>query len=308
MKMSRSLVLAAAIAAIPALSSVALRADQLDIYQFGDGGWRSDDTRNTSGTNLVGITSTNAPAPGSTPSAADDLAIAQQIQFVGGPAGSTYGGAVSIDGTSSNSGKSNISTIDAAGITPATSLLSNSFSATYEWYGQPNATSRTLAFKIGIQSTSYGTGAGQSQNGFNALRSGESVWDLVLVHTGAGSDNVWSTESVDHDTGGWNLFRQAGNAFFPVPTANPDPNAPTMTLDDWANDSTFGPLLFGTGAKVSSVQFGLGSGQRDSISYVDYLQTSILNDGGVINFVPEPASLTLMGLGAVALLARRRNR
>jgi hypothetical protein len=72
------------------------------VSNFGDSGWRSDDTRSAAGANLVGLNYTNATLPGQTPTSADDAAIATQIQFVDGPAGSTYGGAVSIDGTSGN--------------------------------------------------------------------------------------------------------------------------------------------------------------------------------------------------------------
>jgi hypothetical protein len=274
------------------------------VNQFGDHGWRSDDTRDASGNNLVGITSTNAGRPGQVPTAADDAAIAAQIQFVAGPAGSTYGGAVSIDGTSSNSGKSNISVInDTTGFASGASLLST-FSARYEWYGMPNPTSRTLAFKLGIQSTSWGTGVGESQNGFVATRSGESVWDLVLVHVPALSDNTWSTVNVDHDSGTWSLFRQAGNGFFTeaIPAA--------QTLDAWNADPTWGPRLFGDGALVSSVQFGLGSSQRQSIAFVDYLQTNLLNGGDLINFTagPEPNAIALIGLAATAVAGWGRRR
>jgi hypothetical protein len=223
------------------------------VDSFGDYGWKSDDTRDASGVNLVGINNTNAGKPGQVPTAADDTAISTQIQFVAGPAGSTYGGAVSIDGTSGNSGKSNISVISpSAGYGTGGSLLNPAFSATYQWYGQPNPTSRTLAFKIGIQSASWVA----SQLGFTAQRSGESVWDLVLVYVPALSDNAWSTESVDHDSGAWNLFRQAGNGFFAAPGAT------AQTLDNWFLDPTFGPALFGAGSKITSVQFGLGSSQR----------------------------------------------
>jgi hypothetical protein len=98
------------------------------------------------------------------------------------------------------------------------------------------------------------------------------------------SDNVWSTVNVDPTTGTWNLFRQAGNAYFPAPPA-------AQTLAAWNTDGFWGPKLFGAGAKVTSVQFGLGSSQRDSISYVDYLQTSLtslLNGGDLIDFGGGP--------------------
>jgi hypothetical protein len=269
------------------------------VDSFGDYGWKSDDTRDASGNNLVGINNTNAGKPGQVPTAADDTAISSQIQFVAGPSGSTYGGAVSIDGTSSNSGKSNISVISpSSGYGTGASLLAPSFSATYEWYGQPNPTSRTLAFKIGVQSASWAA----SQIGFTAQRSGESVWDLVLVHIPALSDNAWSTVSVDHDSGTWNLFRQAGNSFFAAPGAT------AQTLDSWFLDPTFGPALFGAGSKITSVQFGLGSSQRQSIAYVDYLQTSLLNGGDRINFVeagaaavPEASSILVWSVLALVI-------
>ena len=282
------------------------QAAMVEVGTFGDFGWRSDDTRNASGVNLVGITNTNDPAPGSTPTAADDAAIASQLQFTTAPSGATFYGAVKIDGTTSNSGKSNLSTISPiTGFAPSSDLLLPSFFAVYNWYKQPNPTSRTLAFKLGIQSANWGTGGGQSQNGFTATRSGESVWDLVLVNVSPSVDNAWNTSAVNAVTGDWNLFRQAGNGYYPVPGAT------AKTLAAWNADATFGPALFGPSAKVTSVQFGLGSSQRDAFAYLDYLQTNLLNGGDVINFVPEPSSLVLAGFGvALSLTAirRRRNR
>lgn len=279
------------------------------VNSFGDGGWYSDDTRSASGADLVGTNSTHAGKPGQTPTAADDTAIAQQIQFVAGPSGSTYGGAVSFNGTSGNPGKSTISAINLSGFDDASNLVGNSstFSATYQWYGQPNPTTRTLGFRLGFQSTAWGTGPGQSQNGFTATRSGESAWDLILTHVPSTSDNAWSTVNVDHDTGTWKLYAQAGNHFFDSYNVS---SLPTQTLDDWNNDTTFGPLLFGAGAKVTSIEFGLGSYQRNSIAYLDYLQTNLLNGGDLIDFkaIPEPGSLALLGIGAAALLRYRRRR
>lgn len=293
---------ALAVCAVLGLSAVDASAATITIRSLGEYGWRSDDTRNAQGTNLVGINFTNAPMPGVTPSAEHDALIAQQIQFVEGPAGSTYGGAVSISGTTSNSGKSTISVINpTTGFAAASDLLSEDFYATYQWYGQPNPTSRTLGFRLGIQSTQFA----QSQSGFTATHSGESAWDLIFVHVPAKSDNAWSTVSVDRNTGTWVLYRQANNSYLPV-TSSSD----ARTLQEWAEDETFGELLFGEGAKVTSIQFGLGSSQANAIAYLDYVQTNLLNNGDVIDFVavPEPATAGLALMAGGAWLLRRQRR
>ncbi len=266
--------------------AASMQAATIEIKTFGDYGWRSDDTRNSAGTDLVGINFTNAGKPGQTPTAADDAAIAQQIKFAGGPLGATYGGVVSMDGTLGNNGKSNISTINTTSFfAPASDLVGGSFTATYGWYMQPNPTVRTLAFKIGIQSIHWGTGVGQSQNSYTALRSGESEWDLVLVHVdGAPVANAWNTPTVDLNNGQWYLYRQASNANW-VGIAGSLPPAGPNTLAGWQADGVWGPILFGAGANISSIQFGLGSSQRDCIAHLDYLQTSIYNGGDLVNFV-----------------------
>lgn len=280
------------------------------VDSIGDFGWKSDDTRDASGNNLVGTNDTHAGKPGQSATASDDTAIESQIKFVAGPSGSTYGGAVSIDGTSGNSGKSTISVINTGtGFGSGASLVTPAFSAQYEWYDQPNPTSRTLGFKIGVQSTAWAA----SQSGFTALRSGESAWDLVLVYLPAASDNTWTTTTATESSGTWNLFRQAGNSYFPAPSAT------AQTLDQWALDPTFGPLLFGAGAKITSIQFGLGSSQRQSIAYVDYLKTNLLNGGDVVDFkaagtvapVPEASSVlvwTFLGLTVCGIATVCRNR
>lgn len=257
------------------------------VTTFGAGGWRSDDTRDAAGTDLVGLNYTHFGKPGQTPTPADDMAIGQQIQFVSGPSGSTYGGAVLIDGTSGNPGKSTISVIDVGtGFAPASDLVGGSFSATYEWYMQPNPTNRTLAFRIGIQSTAWGTGPGQSQNAFTAIRSGESAWDLILVHLmDSPVANAWNTASVDLTNGQWYLYGQAGNGNWVGIAGSAPPGGTTQkTLANWQADGTWGPLLFGTGAKITSIQLGLGSAQRQCLAYVDYLQTTVLNGGDVVDF------------------------
>ncbi|MBX3423492.1 MAG: VCBS domain-containing protein [Pirellulaceae bacterium] len=265
---------------------------------LGAHGWKSDDTRDIAGSDLVGSLLTNAGDVGVTPSTAHDQAILQQVRIVNAPAGSAFPGALLVDGTSSNSGKSTASVVDtASGFAPASDLVQPEFGATYSWYGQPDPTSRTVAFRIGVQSAAWAI----SQASFTATRSGESAWDLVLVHVPASSDNAWSTVSVDQDSGNWFLYGQAGNPNWTgIAGSTPPGGLTSKTLDDWNADATWGPILFGAGSKVTSVQFGLGSSQRQSIGYVDYLQTSILNGGDRIDFGGGP-KVVVPGLAALSI-------
>src|SRR4051812_15896767 len=118
-------------------------ASTLVVNGFGAGGWYSWDTRNTSGAQLVGTNDTHPFGPtyfGVPASAASDTAIEKQIIFMGegqtvntengnpppapSPTGSLNSlGYVRLEGTSSNSGKSDISYVNTGGIAPSNDLL-----------------------------------------------------------------------------------------------------------------------------------------------------------------------------------------
>ena len=275
----RYLVLVALVLAVASSASAAT----IVVDGLGDAGWLSDDTRSGAGADLVGVSSTHYGKPGQTPTAADDTAIGQQIQFVTGPAGSTYGGAVKIIAPVGNPGKSTVSVINTAtGIADAGKVVDGTFTATYQWYMEPNTTVRTLAFRLGIRSTMWA----QSQAGFTATRSGESAWDLILTHVmDTPVANAWNTPTVDLNTGKWYLYDQAGNGNWAALVGSAPPKGTLQqTLAQWQADPTWGPVLFGAGAKVTNIQLGLGSGQQNCNAYVDYLQTSLLNGGDPINF------------------------
>ena len=274
-------------------------AATVNVGAFGDQGWYSDDTRATSGTNttndLVGTNNTHAGKPGQTPTLADDAAIASQIQFVNNAPESVNALKLSF-GTGTASGKATVSTINTdSGF--ATGDWRNGFFANLRLFRETN-TNTTL--KIGIQSTNWAL----SQVGFTATRSGESVWDLDLVYTGAGiTTGSWQTAGITSSTGTWNLFDQSGNLFY-----TPPGNSLSLTLDQWAADATWGSRLFGAGAKVTSIQIGAGSFSVASSAYVDFLETSLLNNGDRVDMVPEPTSIIALVGGLGSLLAFRRRR
>jgi hypothetical protein len=262
---------------------------------FNVNGWSSWDTRDTSGTQLVGTNDTNSNGAtyfGVPASTASDTTIEKQIIFMGegqsvndaaggsppaSPTGSLGGlGYVRLDGTNSNSGKTDISYVNTSGIAAASTLTSPSFSMSYTFFPQANPTSREIGLNISIIGT-------------------DSV-QYTLAYTPAYTDAQWNTET-------------AGNAsgVFTVHSSN-GANGTSGTISDLAG-GTFGSNMFGTGAEVWRVGFNIGSGQRNSVNYLDSLQTSLLNGGDTIDFqaqTPEPASLSLLGFGGLVMLRHRR--
>ncbi|MBK7338342.1 MAG: hypothetical protein IPJ00_20275 [Saprospirales bacterium] len=125
---------------------------------------------------------------------------------MGGPTGSTGGGTVKIIAPTNNSAKSTLSTVNLSGFAPASDLTGGSFTANYRWYMEPNPTNRTVAFRVGIQSTQWAA----SQTSFTAIRSGEQTWDLILVNLmDSPASNAWNDVNVDKDNGLW-YFVQSG--------------------------------------------------------------------------------------------------
>jgi hypothetical protein len=296
--LSRKSVIACAAAAAFGLGGVDVSQGATLVGAFGQGGWRSDDTRSSTGTDLVGINYTNAGDPGVTPSAADDTAISNAIIFQSAseaPAGSD--GAVKLI-DSGPSSKVTISTISNSGFASSSTNITGS----YRYYSDSAASGPQI--KIGIRSTDWAA----SQTSFTATRSGESSWDLVLVaFLDFPVQNAWTTYTLDANTK-YRLFRQSGNAYFATPGGYGEvgtPNQFGLTLSDW-NSSAWGSALFDSGATINNIQFGLGSGAPASNGWVDSMSLNVLNGGETVNYVPEPSILGVAGLAAALLMRRRR--
>lgn len=257
-------------------------------------GWYSDDTRNGEATTdqygsiargqvLNGLNSSyqgyfsypGAPAA----SAADDARIARQIYFSNPYAGSTDDSGVmslsgTIGGSDANFGKSSVRYYN-GGVIASGSALSN-ISSTFRWYMDAQPTSRTVAFNMLVM-------------GSNNL-----VYSLAWLGNGA-QMNSWNEFSLNANTDGWRIY---GNGA-------PGSSGASFSMTSLLADATYGSLL--SNGSVIGVGFNIGSYQRNCIVGIDWLETSLLNNGNRIDFgtVPTPGALALLGLAGLAGRRRR---
>lgn len=166
-----------AAAALGFLFTSSVQAQNTVVREFGQGGfttgWQSDDTRTSTGTDIVNAT-THSPDPAAT---LDPAAVATQIDWTNSYSSRGNLGGVSLTGTPEGAGKTTISLLNSEdGFAAASVLNSLSFNAAYRWQNTDLVVPGP-ALKFGVQSTDYTA----SQTGFTAQRSGEAAWDLVLA-------------------------------------------------------------------------------------------------------------------------------
>jgi hypothetical protein len=266
------------LAALAALCLAPLGAARAEIIvnARGDAGWESTDTR---------VNNVNATT---------DPDIDSRIQFDAGPAGSD--GSVKLISPDA-SDKATFAYVDTNGL----GGLAN-FTASYRWYKDSPVGAPAPALKLGIRTSDFGATPASS-------RIGENNWDKIMVYEPYDNPDVantpvgsWVTQTITVNNGTWSMFNRTP----PAGVVNPPHDS--LTLTQWLADATWGTRL--TGGVVVDVALGIGSGNANTVGYVDWLETSAIAGGERINFtaIPEPATLALGGLASLGLLVARRRR
>lgn len=272
---------------------------QTVVNGFGDSGWFSWDSRDASGTHLFGSNYTHSGwSDGGEPVAGDDAKIASQIKFLGegqivanaaggmpavSPSGSLGGaGYVRLDGTSSNSGKSDLSFVDTDGFASSLALLDIGFSTKYRYY----SASRRVGLNIEF--------VGHDADGM------ERNYVFVFVQPDPFTADGWNEVTVNRDS----LFYLYGGGGTPN-------GAQAKTFADWAADETWGSRVFVEGGDIFRFGFNIGSSQSNGLIYLDWAETSLLASQGTIDFqaIPEPGAIALVIGGVVFIVViplRRR--
>ena len=262
--------------------------------QLSENGWFSDDTRadglgaESAGTNLISPALTDDPEASASGSAAHDADIRRQIKF--GPAPGTvpvgtHRGAVHLSiAPGVSSGKSQVShrIDDGTGHADGATAFGPGAMAEYSWMGDGTA-SVTASLKFGVKTADFGaTGV--------SGRTGENVWDKVMIYepgnlNGGTSDGLWHTETIDFTTGRWWFFdRTVIGSTIGAPMTLSDMSTSGLVFSGTKTVADVYALITAPGAHITSVQFGIGSGNAGGSVYVNQLETNFYRPGARTTF------------------------
>ena len=254
-------------------------------------GWYSDDTRNTSGTTLVGTNSSYTPWFGAGTNAGD-VAIAQQIYFTDTGSSTTNGaGVLVLDGTTANAGKSSVKFFNTTTGLGSGANLAN-FTASYRWFMDSYASSRTPALSLVVAGTN-GLAYSLAYVSSPVSNSTPQAWNLSTVDA--------NTTTSQPGTTGW-------DGWFLYSNGAPGGSVAGRSLNAILADATYGAIL--SGGTVVATGFNIGSYQRNCRVGIDWVENSLLNGGDRIDFgvaVPAPGAAALIGLAGLVATRRRRN-
>jgi hypothetical protein len=275
MPTSKFHILFAALAAF-CLAPISAAQAEIVVNARGVAGWESTDTR------VAGVNATTNPD------------IDSRIQFDAGPAGSD--GSLKLISPASND-KATLAYVDTNGL----GGLAN-FTASYRWFKDSPVGAPAPALKLGMRTSDFGATPASS-------RIGENNWDKIMVYEPYDNPDVastpvgtWVTQVITANSGTWSMFNRTP----PAGVVNPPHSS--LSLSQWLADATWGTRL--TGGVVVDVALGVGSGNANTVGYVDWLETSAIAGGERINFtaIPEPASIALLGAASIGLVTVGRRR
>jgi len=266
--------------------------------QLSENGWFSDDTRadglgsEPAGTNLISPTLTDDPEATASGTSAHDADIRRQITF--GPApgtvpAGTHRGALHLSiAPGAGAGKSQVShrIDDGVGHVDGATAFGPGTTAEYSWMGDGTPTV-TMSLKLGVKTADFGSTGVSS-------RTGENAWDKILIYepgnlNGGTSDGTWQTETVDYTTGRWWFFdRTAGASIIGSPMTLSDMSTSGLVFSGSKTVADVYALITAPGAHVTSVQFGIGSGNAGGSVYVNQLETSFYRPGSTTTFGQPP--------------------
>lgn len=287
----RHATLTTSVLAVSAFSGMSATAATQYVSALGaTSGWYSDDTRNTSGTVLVGTNSSYTPWYGAGTNAGD-VAIAQQIYFTDTGTSTTNGaGVLVLDGTTASAGKSSVKFFNTATGLGSGANLSN-FTASYRWFMDNYTTSRTPALSLVVTGT----------NGLN--------YSLAYVSSPASGSLTqdWNLSTVNADTTTSAAGTAGVDGWFLYSNGAPGGTVAGRSLNQILADATYGSIL--SGGTVVATGFNIGSYQKNCRVGIDWVENSLLNGGDRIDFgvaVPAPGALALLGVAGLARARRRR--
>jgi hypothetical protein len=289
-------------AMIVVMSSGAAIAATILVTTLGDGGWDSGDTRAFGYLDVHGDTQVVSGR-----NAIEDALIADRIAFTAGPGIPPFGNGalrLTVDGTDDKA-------------TLALPGLSDPFAADlnfeYAWLvvGDETPTASAPAIKILIDTTEANSTSDLS------VDRGEDGSDKILVYepylNAPKLDDTWTPEMITPMGGLWWLVNLNSTTVLP-----PGGTGDLRTLDQWVIDFAAAGL---SGATIRSLQIGVGSGNPNQVSYVDYLIYSntglgttttwdfdapairVSSSTGLISFILS----VLLGLLGVWVLSRPRS-
>lgn len=170
----------------------------------------------------------------------------------------------------------------------------------FDWNRGDDTAAAHFAPALRLSFDADGVNDGKSDRGYL-------IWELTYQGTGvsvAPKNDWYSPDMMAGD-----LYQRRPSPIGEIPGYD-------LTLADWKNGVTpAGALTLGADTAILGIEFGIGSGWSGAfVGYVDNVRFGFGAESNTYNFelpageVPEPASLVLLGLGALGLAAARRRK